>query len=77
MQVFKKEIYTLYLNQLKKLDCKLLISKIKAGNLYKVYRGKTTTFVIETMVEKTSGVTENWYRFSILSNYDYDDDYED
>ena len=76
IQVNKKEKYNEYLGAIKGYGCELISSKVKDGNIVKVYRGATTTFRI------TASTSENYYNnetaiwfFFIVSNDDYDFNY--
>lgn len=73
IQIHKKAKYNEYIAAIKGYGCKLIKSKVKNGNIVKVYRGATTTF------EVTSGTSENKYyeenaawSIIIVSNEDYD-----
>lgn len=73
IQVSKKEKYNEYLNSIKSFGCKMISSKVKNGNLIKVYQGKTTTFIITaTTSENFFGeATASWI-FILIDNLDYD-----
>ena len=73
IQINKKTKYTEYINSIKSLGCKLISSKIEAGDIIKIYRGATTTFKItsSTSTNFYNESTAVWHLF-IISNEDYD-----
>lgn len=73
IQVHKKEKYTEYINAIKAYGCKLISSKVVDGALIKVYRGVTTTFVIQSSTGENAFYEKSAvWNFNILSNNDYD-----
>jgi hypothetical protein len=73
IQINKKMKYTEYINSIKSFGCKLISSKIKDGEIVKIYRGATTTFKItsSTSTNFFNEATAVWHLF-IVSNDDFD-----
>jgi hypothetical protein len=78
IQMHKKDKYNLFLARIKSLGCKLLESKIDAGNIKKVYQGATLTFMISISTQKDDfSSTSTIYHFLILENSDYINNFTD
>lgn len=77
LQFFDKTKYNSYVNSFKTIGCKLIKSIIEDGNIVKVYQGETTTFKVTIITKKNEmGVTATIYKFFILSNVDYNLNFE-
>ena len=72
IQVNKVEAYNSYISRIKSLGCKLVNSKIKEGDIVKIYRGPSTTFQITTStVTNDFNSRKTVYHFLICDNDDY------
>lgn len=71
LQILKNEIYNSYLNRIKSLGCKLLKSEVKDGDINKIYKGSTTTFIVKISTNKENDASKTMYYFLILDNEDY------
>ncbi len=72
IQINKKEFYDKYIARIKSLGCKLITSKVKDGEIVKVYRGKSTTFEVTVTTNKElDSETKTVYYLYITSNSDY------
>lgn len=72
IQVNKVESYNTYVARVKSLGCKLVDSKIKDGEIIKIYMGPTTTFKISTTTVKNDfDSRKTVYYLFIIDNDDY------
>jgi len=72
IQVNKVESYNAYVTRIKALGCKLVDSKIKDGEIIKIYMGPTTTFKISTSTVKNDfDSRKTIYYVFIIDNDDY------
>ncbi|MBU3662403.1 MAG: hypothetical protein FGM41_04300 [Bacteroidetes bacterium] len=73
IQLHNKTKYNEYINSIKGYRCKLINSKVKQGEIIKVYRGATTTFIVRTIPPSAEEGQETvfWIIF-IVSNVEYD-----
>ena len=73
IQIHNPQKYNSFLNRIKSFGCKLIDSSMDGGDIRKVYRGATTTFVVIVGTQEGDySSTQTIYTISIMSNESYD-----
>lgn len=69
LEVLNKEKFDKYLNELKSLDFKFIITKVDANQTKEIYKNKTTTIEVIIMpVDNYFGKQQTFYTFYITDN---------